>query len=170
MPSEVKRVMLVIAAVPEHFKGYQDYGYQVKIQTDTSITPSIPITTTTASTPSTSIAPSTTTTPLHYDISIMNDNQLGSISEWGPDFTVKFEILVKDFDNGGLDHPWSDVLHFTATDKTCCDKGDRLPGVFLNRDKRIVVAMWGIEMFTSDTLNTDRWYSIEIKQKDVSIN
>ena len=153
--SDVKRVMLVIAAVPEHFKGYQDYGYQVKIQTDTSIT---------------SIAPSTTTTPLHYDISIMNDNQLGSISEWGPDFTVKFEILVKDFDNGGLDHPWSDVLHFTATDKTCCDKGDRLPGVFLNRDKRIVVGMWGIGMFTSDTLTTDRWYAVEIKQKHVSIN
>ena len=76
-------------------------------------------------------------------MTIVNDQQLESIPEWGPDFSVNFEIKVSDFDNGGLDHPYSDVLHFTATDKTCCGEGDRLPGVFLNRENRIIIAMWG---------------------------
>ena len=107
-------------------------------------------------------------------VTIVNGKQLGSITEWGPEFSVKFEINVSDFDNGGLDHPYSDVLHFTATDKTCCDEGDRLPGVFLHRDNRFIIAMWGSFdggrgniYYTSGRKEVNRWYPVEIKQQEV---
>ena len=100
-----------------------------------------------------------------------NGNLLGTIASWGPDYTVKFELKVSNFDNGGLDHPYSDVLHFTATDKTCCGEGDRLPGVFLHRDNRVIIAMWvdggGNVYYTSGRLQTDQWYSYTIKQEQV---
>ena len=105
-----------------------------------------------------------------------NGNQLGSIPEWGPEFSVKFEINVSDFDNGSLDQPYSDVLHFTATGKTCCGEGDRLPGVFLNRDNRFIIAMWGSFdgrmgniYYTSGRREENRWYSFEIKQQQVKM-
>ena len=105
------------------------------------------------------------------DIVPTNGNQLGTIASWGPDFTIKFELKVSNFDNGGLDHPYSDVLHFTATDKTCCGEGDRLPGVFLKRDNRVVIGMWvdggGNTYYTSGRLQTDQWYSYTIKQEQV---
>ena len=113
----------------------------------------------------------------HYVASLEPENgkQLGSIPEWGPEFSVKFEINVSDFDNGGLDHPYSDVLHFTATDKTCCGEGDRLPGVFLHRENRFIIAMWGSFdggrgniYYTSGKKEENRWYSVEIEQQKVT--
>ena len=88
-------------------------------------------------------------------------------------------MKVTDFDNGGLHHPYSDVLHFTATDKTCCGEGDRLPGVFLHRDNRFIIAMWGSFdggrgniYYTSASSGSrrkevNRWYTVEIKQQEV---
>ena len=107
-------------------------------------------------------------------MAIVNGKQLGTIPEWGPEFSVKFDINVSDFDNGGLDNPHSDVLHFTATDKTCCSEGDRLPGVFLNRDNRFIISMWGTfdgrkgnTYYTSGRKEVNRWYSVEAKQQQV---
>ena len=85
-------------------------------------------------------------------------------------------MKVSDYDNGGLDHPYSDVLHFTANDKTCCGEGDRLPSVFLHRDYRVIIAMWGQFdggegniYYTSGTMEVNQWQAFEIKQKLVRL-
>ena len=72
---------------------------------------------------------------------------------------------------------WSDVLQFTATDKTCCDAGDRVPAVIINNyDKQFVVAMWGNWPSAGNVyyyyfgVEEMRWYDIEIKQENVSCN
>ena len=72
---------------------------------------------------------------------------------------------------------WSDVLEFTATDKTCCDAGDRVPAVIINNyEKKFVVAMWGNWptssgigniYYTSGIVDEKRWYDVEIKQENV---
>ena len=108
-------------------------------------------------------------------VTLEANKQLGSILQWGPDFNVKFEIKISNFDNGGLDHVWSNVLQFTATDKTCCGEGDRLPLVLLRRDSRIVISMWGSFdgsekniHYISDEKELNTWYSVEMKQKQVN--
>ena len=112
-------------------------------------------------------------------VSIKNDKQLGSgpLPLWGPDYTIKLEININSFGDPEIVDEYSDVLHFTATDKTCCDAGDRVPGVFLNNHaKRILVAMWGNWptssgigniYYTSGILDEKRWYDLEIKQENV---
>ena len=108
-------------------------------------------------------------------IPIEEDQQLGSIPFWGPDFLIKLGLYITSFGDGS--NEYSDVLHFTATDQTCCDEGDRIPGVFLNnQENRILVAMWGSFdgglgniYYTSGTVDEKRWYDIEIKQENVCI-
>ena len=108
-------------------------------------------------------------------IPIEAENQLGFISKWGPDFVIKFGLYITSFGDGSKEY--SDVLHFTATDQTCCNEGDRIPGVFLNnQENRILVAMWGSFdggvgniYYTSGTVDEKRWYDIEIKQENVRI-
>ena len=86
---------------------------------------------------------------------------------------MEFELKVNDFDNGGLDHPYSDVLHFTATDKTCCGDGDRLPGVFLHRDGRVIIGMWMDDSYTNyyttPSLVKNQWLTLRIRQEEVDI-
>ena len=54
-------------------------------------------------------------------ISISNGNLISTLPSWGPSFKIKFSIKVNSFDNGlGPNNPYSDVLHFTSTEKTCC--------------------------------------------------
>lgn len=104
--------------------------------------------------------------------SISDGNLLSTIPLWGPSFRIKFSISVNSFDNGlGPYNPWSDVLHFTSTEKTCCDFGDRLPGVFLHKDNRVIIGMnvdvgKGTIYYTSGRLSENRWYTYEIKQEE----
>ena len=116
---------------------------------------------------------------LDEGVSLENNKQLGSIPLWGPNYTIKFGLFINSF--GPEDgNEYSDVLHFTATDKTCCDAGDRVPGVFLNNHhSRILVAMWGSFWednerygniyYTSGIVDEKRWYDIKIKQENVRI-
>ena len=104
-------------------------------------------------------------------IKIEDNKQLGSESQWGPNFIVKFDINVANY-QGSLKREYSDVLQFTATSKTCCDEGDRLPSVHLHTDNRILVSMWvgdGNTYYTSGRMDVDRWYSFEIQQLNVRL-
>jgi len=109
---------------------------------------------------------------LQEEISIIDGKQLSTIPSWGPSFKVKFSINVNSFDNGlGPAKPYSDVLHFTSTDQTCCNFGDRLPGVFLHRDNRVIIGMnvdigKGTTYYTSPKLEENKWYNYEIMQKE----
>ena len=106
-------------------------------------------------------------------IKVESNKQLGSKSKWGPNFTVKFDINVANYQGSGSGK-YSDVLHFTATSKTCCSAGDRIPSVHLHSDNRILVSMWGTfdggpgnTYYTSGRMDVDRWYNIEIEQLNV---
>ena len=104
-----------------------------------------------------------------YITAVKNDQFIDTIDSWGPDFNIKFQLNVADFDNGGLGHPYSDVLHFTATEKTCCSEGDRLPSVHLHKDGKVIISMWvddgGNIYYTSSVMHSDSWYSFHIKQE-----
>jgi len=113
---------------------------------------------------------------LLYDQIIISDgNQISTIPSWGPSFKIQFSIKVNSFDNGlGPNNPYSDVLHFTSTEKTCCSFGDRLPGVFLHSDNRVIIAMnvdigKGTIYYTTpdaNKLEEDKWYDYVIQQKE----
>jgi len=89
-------------------------------------------------------------------------NLVYTISKMGPAFYIKFDFLVTSFSGP----QWRNIMKFTATDKNCCNAGDRIPAIFSRSD--------GIISYTTihksgnidieQTANTNRWYSTEIMQ------
>ena len=54
---------------------------------------------------------------------------------WGPEYSIEFDIVVKKLPNyDWTKGPWINVFHVTSTNENCCNKGDRIPGLFINKD------------------------------------
>merc|ERR1711971_946412 len=52
----------------------------------------------------------------------------------GKEYSVKFDIEVnKEFSNV----EWLNVFHLTSTDNNCCNHGDRIPALFVNKNKNL---------------------------------
>ena len=49
------------------------------------------------------------------------------IPQLGRSYTVKFQLNPFMVTRG-----WSNIVHFTATDRNCCGVGDRVPGVWFH--------------------------------------
>ena len=91
--------------------------------------------------------------------------QLGEVPEWGPNFVITFETKIVSFVSHG------DLLHFTASGKSCCNEGDRTPVVLTLPNKRLQVKTFfngnPDQGFTSRGLLEQKWYNIEISQKSL---
>ena len=63
---------------------------------------------------------------------------------------------------------WSNILHFTATGADCCKLGDRVPGIYLNKNNKIRIssAVGTKGDFWSDyKIELNKEYHIEIVQE-----
>ena len=47
---------------------------------------------------------------------------------WGDIYSIEFDVVVTK-----LNENWMNVFHFTATNENCCDNGDRVPALFINK-------------------------------------
>ena len=72
----------------------------------------------------------------------------------------------------GLDPTYLTLMSFTSLPMQK-PAGDRLPGVFLHRDNRVIVAMnvdrSGTTYYTSGQMKKDTWYTFEIRQQEVHL-
>ena len=78
---------------------------------------------------------------IHYLIgfTVKKNNLLSTLDHWGPSFNVSFELKAdkKSFKGNGL----KSVLQFTSTGKGCCNPGDRILAVYLEKSKKIQIAL-----------------------------
>ena len=96
---------------------------------------------------------------------VKKNNLVKTFSKWGPDFAIQFEFKI-------LKRPaeWHSLLHLT-TGENCCEKGSRIPGIFLNSDGQgtymyLTIAMTGREKTKKHWLDLNKWLSMELNQKN----
>ena len=92
------------------------------------------------------------------------------IPKLGPEFSLQFSIFVSSYPESGI----ANILHLTATGKECCEVGDRVPAIFLDRKGRLQVAFPlfgdGEELLKIRTpLRKRTWYDVKILQDEVGI-
>ena len=110
------------------------------------------------------------------------NKQLGSIPLWGPNYIIKFGLNINSFGDAET-LKLTEILKFTAMDKTFQDNTKPVLQVVLSNHHEIGVIMWakikipggsldkyGLFGVGSDVkVDENRWYEIEIKQENVRI-
>jgi len=101
-------------------------------------------------------------------ISPLTGNEVDVIPNWGPQFHIKFNLMILDWKRSG----WSNVLRFTSINDRCCSPGGRIPALFVH-------SSGGTEGYLHHTMKIDddgnsaydqrsirlrTWYNIEYKQ------
>ena len=100
-------------------------------------------------------------------VALQKGKQLASkFDGWGKKYLVEFDIVV----NRVPASPWLNVFRMTSTDNDCCNHGDRIPAVSLNKDKyfEITASVGGNGNFRHNynfELNT--LYHVKIKQEKI---
>ena len=72
------------------------------------------------------------------EIEVKKNNKLPQVFKyWGKEYSVKFDIEInKEFTSP----EWLNVFHMTSTDNKCCNHGDRIPALFVNKNKNLLFA------------------------------
>ena len=100
---------------------------------------------------------------LGYSGNVTKNNLIATISNFGHEYTVMFDIIVH---SAGIN--WINILRFTSTDNNCCNIGDRIPAIFYNNDGYLLIDSAvnekGNHGVTYD-IDLEKWYHIEIVQK-----
>ena len=60
--------------------------------------------------------------------------------DWGDLFKVEFSIKVTKAPPAG----WTNVFHFSGTDKDCCNYGDRIPALWINGNGNFYICFSGV--------------------------
>ena len=110
---------------------------------------------------------------------IPNPHKLGEKTQkiklekiWGPTWFVKFKLKISSFPSKSKE--MANILHF-STGFECCEKGSRIPAVFLRWDKKMVVFTYidgegTKEIVVDQTLQLNTLISVTIMQsEDVSL-
>ena len=77
---------------------------------------------------------------------------------WGKKYLVEFDIVVNRLER----ERETNVFRMTSTDNNCCNDGDRIPAVFVEKENRFTFVAPAAAIIWSFQLNT--LYHIEIKQ------
>jgi len=106
---------------------------------------------------------------LKQEIRVKKNNLIGIIPSWGPSFKISFELKVLSFAScRARGDGVSNYLTFTATDKECCDIGDRVPAFFTNSGGFLQLATQindnGNVIKSSPQLEENVWYKLEVEQ------
>ena len=95
-------------------------------------------------------------------LKVSNDNLVATLPKWGEYFVISLQIWVESHING-----WSELLRFTATEKSCCSAGDRIPAFFVTSDGFILVTSHvgtNGNFGTSVKFNLKSWIKVDIRQ------
>jgi hypothetical protein len=66
------------------------------------------------------------------EVELTKGNKVNQVfNNWGREYLVKLDIEI----NAEFTENWLNVFHMTNTDNNCCNQGDRLPAMFINKDK-----------------------------------
>ena len=90
-------------------------------------------------------------------------NLVETISNFGPDFTITFNMKITK-----LPYGWHNILHLT-TGSNCCGLGSRIPAAWLNSRNgkpflHAPIAMTGSQIYKDITLEMNKHYSVELVQ------
>ena len=91
---------------------------------------------------------------------------VATLPSMGPYFDVSLDIWVDNFQPNPK-HDWSELIRFTATKVNCCNPGDRIPSILINKAGLIHVASQvGTvgDYFTTVHIKTKTWIKVEVKQ------
>jgi len=106
----------------------------------------------------------------YNEFPIQRNNLIAKIPEWGPAWKISFELNIASFFNNGDE--WGNVFHFTSTGNDCCEIGARIPALFTRYNNSLYytknIDANGNDYTYSNFINTNTWYSFEIKQNFVS--
>ena len=94
-------------------------------------------------------------------LKVSNDNLVATLPKWGEYFVISMQIWVESHING-----WSELLRFTATEKSCCSAGDRIPAFFVTSDGLILVTSHvgtNGNFGTSFKFNLKSWIRVDIR-------
>ena len=91
---------------------------------------------------------------------------VATLPSMGPYFDVSLDIWVDNF-QPNPNNDWSELIRFTATKLNCCNPGDRIPSILINKAGLIHVASQvGTvgDYFTTVHIKTKTWIKVEVKQ------
>ena len=100
-------------------------------------------------------------------IPITEDKLIKIMPEWGPCFTVSFDLMISKF----IGDYYKSILSFTTDPSHCCEVGDRVPAILLEMDTKQFHVATQIDDNGNSNMNseinveTNRWYHIEMSQK-----
>ena len=98
-------------------------------------------------------------------IAISNNKSLATITEWGEEFGLDFELYVESFTPG-----WTELLRVTSTENGGGSPGDRIPAVFIKDGKMGVRTQGQIGKGTfgkNFNINLQTWTRVKIIQVQV---
>ena len=95
------------------------------------------------------------------------NNKLKTIPQWGPTYSVSFDIKVNSINpNTTL----ANVLHFSDFGRDCCEIGDRIPGIWITNESQVLISSSlndkGNDIVQAE-INLKSKFTIDIEQKQV---
>merc|ERR1739838_997858 len=91
---------------------------------------------------------------------------LTTLPRLGKNYDVSFDMWVQSF-SGPNRRGWMEVLRFTSTGNNCCNPGDRIPAVFVNKGGYIhVTSQVGSNnnYYSNIYIRAQTWVKVEVKQ------
>ena len=103
---------------------------------------------------------------------VKKNTEIGTISNWGPQFWVSFDLKINSHVSGNKGG-WNSVLSFKSDGgaRNLGQIGDRIPAILFNK-KGFLHFTSGVNgnsnhVFNFDSIKSNKWYSIVIEQKRV---
>ena len=91
---------------------------------------------------------------------------VATLPSLGPYFDVSLDVWVDNFQPNPKHH-WSELIRFTSTKANCCNPGDRIPAIFVNKAGLIhVTSQVGAagNYYTDVHIKSKTWVKVEVKQ------
>ena len=98
------------------------------------------------------------------EIHINRNNLAKTLTTWGPEFCIYFELYINSFK---VEEKWHSIIHFT-TGGNAGSKGTRYPGVWAGWKKKSGIILFSFDEYKLENLGqvdgfkTNHWYKIKI--------
>merc|ERR1712215_588110 len=105
-----------------------------------------------------------TSTDLKDEVVLKKNSWLKKLPSLGKKFNISFDVYINTFKPD-----YQNVLRLTSTSNDCCKYGDRVPGVWVSKEKKIHICFAlngkGNSCFDgAEVLQAGQWFSVEISQ------
>ena len=95
---------------------------------------------------------------------LSRSNRLATIPVWGPTWKISFKLFVRTEPT-----EWANVLRFTSTGNDCCNLGDRIPFVTIEKNELIILNAVNGETNNQHRFNypLNKLFLVELAQLEV---